>query len=356
MDSFFVFNETLTEFYRTIINDSAVLLGDDGEIKSAISVGFPLFLFKIIGSVVGIPLNIVVFVIILSQPRLYDKPRNIFLLATTFSNLMVFVPALLYIVSYIYPNEFICKSYVATLGLPDIFLLQSIFLSQIDRYVAIEEPLWHRVKVTSPLAVLCVIFCFVLSVFVNKFLYIFQLVQLECHIHFMAGKILGFYFAILFILCIIARVIVFIQTRNLLRNNNKAVRQEFVVKLDDLKINDGANQAKVTRIQLRMTILNQKTLRQLEDLATRTMVAGVTSLIFLTCPLLVFFFTLLICRTTYGLQECSRISQMAPYFKQLSLIHAIYHPIMHLAWNNELFSDSKQPSHDDRRRKNSVYD
>lgn len=365
MDNFSVLLNETSEFYPAPINnESAVLLGEDGEIKSAITLDFPLFLFKIICSIIGIPPNFVVFIIILCQRRLLSKPRNIFLLATLFSNLMAFVPTVLEIAYYINPNEFICKSYVAIIGLPDIFLLQSIFLSQIDRYVAIEEPLWHRIKVTSPLAVLCVIFCFVISVFVNKFLYIFQLVQLECHIHFIAGRILGFFLVILFILCIIARVIVFIQTRNLLRNDNKTAMQDFVVKLDDSKTNDGTKGStlvcgkdnKVTRIQLRMTILNQKTLRQLEDLATRTMVAGVTSLIFLTCPILVFFLTLLFCRATYGLQECSRISHMAPYFKQLSLIHAIYHPIMHLAWNKELFSDSKQPSHDDKRRKNSAYD
>jgi len=357
-----LFNET-SEFYSTSINsESAVLLGEDGEIKSAITLDFPLFIFKVICSLIGIPPNFIVFIIILCQRRLLNKPRNIFLLATLFSNLMAFVPAVLEIAYYINPNEILCKLYVATLGLPDVFLLQNIFLSQIDRYVAIEKPLWHRTKFTSPLAVLCVVICFVISSVINKFLYIFQMVQLDCHVHFTAGKIIAFVLIILFVLCIIARVIVFIQTRNLLRSSCNPTVSVIPdnIELDGLN-NDGSRAVPApseTAVELRKTSTNHQTLRQLEDLATRTMVAGVTSLIVLTCPLLVFFLTLTICRKVNGPQKCFQMGLLAPYFKQLSLIHAIYHPIMHLAWNSELFVNSEEPSTNDERarRRDSTYD
>ncbi len=193
MDNFIsvtLFNQTSEiHFSLSEVTESKVLLSEDGEIQSAINIDYPLIIFKIICSVIGIPLNAVLFLAIICKRRLLiNRPRNIFLLATIASNLMAFVPSVLEIVHYFHPNELTCKLYVATFGLPDVFLLQNILLSQIDRYVAIREPLWHRTKVTVPLATLSVLVLFVISILVNKFLYIFRLVLLDCHVVSFTGK------------------------------------------------------------------------------------------------------------------------------------------------------------------------
>lgn len=83
--------------------------------------------------------------------------------------------------------------------------------------------------------------------------------------------------------------------------------------------------------------VTRSTLSRLEMEATQTLIAGVTSLLVLTFPLLVYFVVLFSCRSWYD-QECPTVLNLSPYFVELWIIHAVFSPMMYLIRNSELAS------------------
>ena len=88
------------------------------------------------------------------------------------------------------------------------------------------------------------------------------------------------------------------------------------------------------RVRIHVT---RSRLSRLEIEATQTLIAGVTSLLVLTCPLLIYFVVLFACRSWYQ-EECPNVFNLAPYFLELWLIHAVFSPVMYLIRNSELSS------------------
>ncbi len=336
----------LTEIYspENEYFESPVFLGADGEIKSAIYIDLSLLVLKIISCVLGIFLNMTAILVVLMKQDLNitRKPRDVFVLATLFSNLLMCIPALLEIVYFYYPtNELICLFFVATSGLPEVFISQSNFLSLLDRFLDIQYPLWYSNKITIPWSILWTAVSFVVAIFVNKFPYIFQLVELDCHIHFVSNRIPLISSGIFFVLCVIFRVIIFLKTRNLIKGN-KALPAAGEFKFDenlegDQKVIDphkGQFKRKNTIIELHQTKMDEDTLLRLEDEATRTAITGVTILLVFTFPRLVLPFVLAICKKYY--KEYYRFVRLfVPYFKQLGPVNAVCHPIiyLHQYWN-----------------------
>ena len=67
-----------------------------GTVKNVYNLDVKLLIAaKVISCVVGIPLNVFVAVNIIRLRRLHSKPRNIFLLAIIFSNLLIFIPTII---------------------------------------------------------------------------------------------------------------------------------------------------------------------------------------------------------------------------------------------------------------------
>jgi len=316
--------------------ESPVVLGDNGEIKSAIYVNLTLLVLKIISCSLGIPLNLIAILLVLFKQNSNTsyRPRDVFSLATLFSNLLMFFPAHLEIAYFFYPaNKFICVLYVATAGLPEVFISQSNILSLIDRLVAIQFPLWHIDKVTVPWSILWVIVSFVVAVFVNKFLYVFQLVELDCHIHLVANRIPIISVGVLFTLCLTLRVTVFFQTRKLIRLNEDLPADNFAeaVTADTKNIN---LRRKNTLIDLQQKKMNEETLRRIEDETTKTVISGVTMLLVFTFPRLIFPIVITVCKTHYH-ENYRVLVRWVPYFKQLGPFSAMCHPIVHLYFNTK---------------------
>ncbi len=317
----------------------------DGQVWNPMNQDISLISFKITGSIIGIPLNILFGTSIIRLRRLNSKPRNIFLLGIIFANLSAFVPALIEIFNYFFPNGSSCLYYSVVVGVPDVFLLLSIFLSLIDRFVAIGHPLWHRDKVTVPLVIFGLIVTFTSIGLACKLPFVIGAVPLGCDVHFISSRTLGSFLGVLFILCLIARIIVYNQTKKLLAvnmihhpgNRTHTTRPELVTGNEDIEMVPMNSEGPRTspspgKITVRMS---QKHLLKMEMDATRTMVAGVTSLLILCCPLALFVVSINTCRFVYIVAECNNYSWLAAYLKQLCIIHAIYHPIMYLVWNEE---------------------
>lgn len=327
-----------------------VFLIIDGQVRSAIIQDIPLILFKVACSAVGVPLNILIACAILRLRRLHSKPRNIFLLGITASNLTAYVPVIFEIAYFFYPQEAICKCYVALVGLPDVFLLLNIFLSLADRYVAISHPLWHRKKVTVRRVTVWLIIGFILAITINKYMFIIGWEPFTCAVSLRASQTIGTCLVVLFTLCVIVRITVYQQTKKLLVYHRQvAVAGKSSSGSEEIAMNHlkagpaeegGSDPTQVAtsssngRIHLHAQ-MNQQTLHRMELEATKTLVAGVTSLIVLASPLVIFLVSINICRRIYILAYCNSYSWLASYLKQLGLVHAIYHPSMYLSWNPE---------------------
>jgi hypothetical protein len=113
-----------------------------------------LIVSKLISCSVGIPLNLSVVIAVTRHRQLRNRPRNIFLLGISFSYLTFFVPAIIELIDWKLSSiESVCQANVAVIiGPPHALLLLNMSLALIDRYVAINHPVWYREKMTVSLA------------------------------------------------------------------------------------------------------------------------------------------------------------------------------------------------------------
>ncbi len=74
--------------------------------------------------------------------------------------------------------------------------------------------------------------------------------------------------------------------------------------------------------------------------ATHLVICGVLSLCIVTGPFLIFTSSMLICRLISG-GACSSVVWLAPYFKELPLIHSVFHPAIYLYKSEEFRSALK---------------
>ncbi len=248
-----------------------------------------------------------------------------------------------------------------------------MLLALIDRYVAIKKPMWHRKKVTVCRVGCCLLLGSASVTFVLKFLYIFGLAPLRCEIRQIHNRVLGWIRMILFILCIIINIIVYRQSRTLLQESrtldplksakkirisyqnerlneehndqNIAVDRNIGIIMEPIQPTTEETEtqnAAVATVSVAnnpsssMTIhVNGETLSRMEIEATRTLIAGVTSLFVMASPLIVYFLAANSCRFFSNNLECNRFIWVAPYLKELGLFHTVYNPLIWLLRNNE---------------------
>ena len=219
-------------------------------IESPIRTNLGLVAFEIICCILGIPLNLMVTASILRSRRMNRKPRNIFLLGVVVSNFCSFIRSIVDICNFFWPNDLACKVFMSVAVLPDAFLLLNSFFSLVDRYVAIGHPLWHRSKVTSSLAISVITFGFLIQTVILKFMYITQMVPLRARTKSFERTVNLCSLAVPFVLCFVARVTVYIQTRQILADNNCAslAENELAVKFACDKL--GLKRSKAIRVRL----------------------------------------------------------------------------------------------------------
>lgn len=315
---------------------------------SPMNTDIQLITFKIICTMIGLPLNVFVAVVILRLKRLRSKPRNIFLLGIILSNLTSHVPALSEIINFFYPDIVLCQVFIAFISLPDSYLLLNIFLSLMDRYVAIRYPLWHREKVTVRRVALWLSVAFALATLTNKWPHVALMVPITCELDITISRISGIMMTLLFLLCLVARVTVYVQTKNLLREHQQNLAYSFSqsVEMKEVihRVENQCTCAMSDRVSSIVCVdslgvrMSQQALRRMEVEATKTLLAGVTSLLVLTCPMVIYLVAINICRFFYFAARCNPYTWFATYLKHANLIQAIYHPVIYLIWNEEFAS------------------
>ncbi|KAI9565643.1 hypothetical protein GHT06_009435 [Daphnia sinensis] len=356
-----------------------IILTPSGEVQKPISLDIFVIIIKLISAFIGIPLNTFIVLIIIRLRRLHSKPRNIFLLAMIVSNLLLYVPSLIELIYWFLPLENVCRSYVAVIGLPNVILLWTMFLALVDRYIAIKYPLKHREKVTVRRAIIFLLTTIIVLTFITKFVFIVGLAPIGCEIWFAHSKVIGATVFVLFASCIVTHFIVYRQTKLLLQKSrtvkpkaghkgkrvtqaecnekcNESVDQRIVTRDIELinpeigGIQVEANNPAAVESQAGATVttdshhsnmsivihVNIGTLSQMEMEATRTLIAGMTSLFVMVGPPLLFFLSIFLCRLT-GCPECTSMNWLAPYFKELTSVWAVYNPLLWLFRNDELW-------------------
>lgn len=104
--------------------------------------------------IVGIPLNLTVFAVILRSKQLWS-PRNIYWLAVTFFNLLAVLQAVTELTLFhLYQkqdgsHEILCKIYSIIVGCPYNLLLTGLILASYDRYLALAHHQYYQDYVTA---------------------------------------------------------------------------------------------------------------------------------------------------------------------------------------------------------------
>jgi dopamine receptor D1 len=312
-----------------------VVLTENGEVYNPIEIDLTSVIGKIVCCSIGIPLNISIAVTITRLRRLHRKPRNFFLLGIILSYLSFFIVPIIELIYWrIYPDESLCRAYVAVIFVPQGLLLVNMLLALIDRYLAINHPLLHREKMTNRLACCLVVTCSILMVFLFKFIYIVGLGILRCEILLLQVKTATILFIILFGSCTAMNIIIHRLTKILLRESRivEATRDQVGVSSDIVT----ANNQHSTVVSPMSIHVGRKKLGQLEMEATQTLVIGVTSLCVMPCLSFVFMATFFACRLVFGHLECSNLNGIGFLIKEISLTPAVYGPIIFLVRNKEL--------------------
>jgi hypothetical protein len=306
-------------------NRDEIVLNENGDIFDPVQIDSILMMGNFVCCLVGIPLNLSVAVTIIRLRRLHRKPRNIFLLGIIFSNLSFFVPAVVKLIYWgFYSSESLCQSYVALVGVPQGLLSLNMLLALIDKYVAINHPLFHRKKMTVRLASAIVLLSSTFIVFLLKFIYIFDLVPLRCEVWLIHVKIVLIILTVMFASSIALNVIVYRQTKNHLSEsqcyapstNDDFQIQNVIFDVENVVIDSVNGAVPAGDYSIPMTPMsihvNREKLDQMEIEATRTLIIGVTSLTVTALPPVIFVSSFLACRLV-SQSDCSQMNWLAPY-------------------------------------------
>ena len=285
-----------------------VVLTENGEIYNPMNIGIASLIIKIVCCSIGIPLN--TSIIILSYLSFFIVP----------------IIELLY--WGLQSDESLCHAYVAVIFVPQGLLLVNMLLALIDRYLAINHQLLHREKMTNRLACCLIVTCSILTVFLFKFVYIVGLGILRCEIFLLHVKMLSILFMIPFVSCTVMNIVIYRQTKILLRESRtvEATPDNSVV----------ANNQSSTVVTSMSIHVGRMKICQLEMEATRTLIIGMISLCIMPCLNIVFIAIFFACRLIFGQSVCINFNEILPFIKDMSLIPAIYCPIIFLVRNKEL--------------------
>ena len=323
---------------------------------------------------VGLPLNFfIAFGLCDRKKKLYEKPRNILLLALVVCNILTLLMAIDEIVYYFWPDESVCRLFVTVIEMPYILFFFNLLLSLVDRYVAMARPVWHHNNVTVPFVSFWLVVLNASLALAVNWVYVTGAAELQCQIEMSQAKTLDATLLVLCVSCIVFTVVDYVETRTLLpvaddssRNSSRRVssRRSSGLSVPTLsnrvataeregdedvelsELNNPPPPQQPAQTTTRMSVhMASASINRLEKEATRTFIAAVVGLLLLPCPLLIFTFTHLICMLLHPQgDQCDDIIWLAPYFKELVTLHALIHPIVVVLRNKDLKSSSSSNS------------
>jgi dopamine receptor D1 len=311
-----------------------VVFTEDGEIHHPINVDIVSATIKCLGCSIGIPLNLFIAFTIIKFRRIRRKSRNIFLLGIILSYLSFFIPTAIELIYWgLYPIESVCHAYIAVVAVPQGLLLANMLLALTERYLAINYPLLHRREMTNRLAGGLIMTISIVTIFLIKFVYIARLGTLRCEVWLVHVKVHASLLIILFTSCLVLNVIIYRQTKTLLRDSRTLQTPQGERDLSSASAIVNNQSTAVTPMCIHA---DRDKLNEMEMEASRTLVIGVASLCVMPCLALIFIASFFACRLVCGQLECSYFVRIMPIIKELSLSPAVYGPIIFIVRNKEL--------------------
>ena len=321
-------------FNETVIAPSSLLLAF-------------LPIFNISCVTIGLPLNLLIAGLIVTQERLH-KPRHIFWLGVILSAIFAQLVSLneLFAFKIFLDYHPACVAFHLLVGIPYANVLLSVLFCLLDRYVAITYPIWHKKEMKIKWIVTAQLFGLILISILFKVSYFVDdsLSKISCREdkepH---GKIVIFTLMTLALLCLVAQVVIYLETKkhfirqrlvqcpNLPRNVDLDQAVEII---EDISINvPQITDRKHSNIVVHV---NRQTIVKLEREAAWTFALGVMSLVLISSPVFLAPLGILFCSQFYG--DCTSSTWIIPYFRELILVHTVYKPVVFISRSRELFS------------------
>ena len=166
--------------------------------------------------------------------------------------------------------------------------------------------------------------------------------------------LIAIFLLVMFLLCITGELVLYQKVRQILKGGGGRVnlrtislsviavrrareetsaanRQDTSVSTDEQRRSAADRDEPFT---LNVQHVTSQSISELELEAAQTLTAGILSLTCVVGPFIIFTFTLFICKIL-GSDACRTIAWMAPFFKELIVVHAVYHPIIFIRKSNE---------------------
>ena len=176
--------------------------------------------FRSVAFVIGVPLNLFVAWVIVSSRRLHYA-RNAIWLGVTLSNLLHLIPIPVEFLVSFQQSYAACQVLVVVAGKPYVILLINLLLATCDRFISTKWPLFHKKHVT-------VIRVIVIQVSSSTVTFLLLTVHfwafnepIQCSFKPWVLKLNLALISILTLLCVVAKLIVYIMDRkdNLFNEN-----------------------------------------------------------------------------------------------------------------------------------------
>ena len=348
-----------------------------------------VFLFNLVCCIVGVVADIRVINKIVTTCREDGwRPRHVLLMGNIVSCALAIVShSFIQLVYFCWPVKNVCLVFVAIYRLPYVSFLFNVFLSLAERYVAGTRSAWHRKKLSKWH---CVAWLAVLNgalAIAVKWLYVGRFESVECAFHFNHGLTLVGAALVLFFLCTVALIGVFIITWRQLPRAARAIPVPLppptasVISSEELHVSirpqqQPINPAEIEYVLLRDLLPNvdqhsqvdvqpptaavessttaaattttqsssNETLRQMELQVTKHFLFTIVPLFVTLVPCFIVWFFLLIRFYLIDPRDSATISAAVslvsylPYIGLLPTFHVIIYPIANMFLNKEMMS------------------
>ena len=287
---------------------------------------------------VGLSLNLLVAGRIVTKQRLH-KPRHIFWLGVTFSCLFAQLVSLndLFFSYLDLEDRPTCATFHPFLTVPYANLLLNVFFCLVDHYIAITYFMWHtKMKIKWIFTAQLLGFISISILFKNS--YFLDESGLSCRLE--DGKIVIFTLMTLVVLCLVARVVIYLETkkhfiRQRLVQCPDLPRPQVVEIVEETSMN--LPQVNDRRHSDIMVHVGREATGKLEREAACSLGLGVVSLLLFSSPIFIAPLSILFCQVS---DSCASSTWTIPYFLELILVHTAYMPVMYIYRNNhELFTN-----------------
>ena len=197
-------------------DDSDIFRNLDGEVYDPLATqnSHAIFTFNCVCLIIGLVASSrVIYKTVATCNEGGWRPRHVLLIGAIVSCILtLLVHCFIPIIYSLWPNDDLCRFFVAVHRLPYVAFIFHIFLLLVDRYVAVTRSTWHRSKLSKMHCVIWLSLLNLLLAMAIKWSFIAQVESLECAFNFLHSMTILVAIIVLILLCTGLLITVFIIT------------------------------------------------------------------------------------------------------------------------------------------------